>query len=283
MEFPEESNLPPYLVEKSDGATLYSTRDLAQMRYRIDTYSPHAIFILTDIAQKLHFEQLKATCDELQWELPVFENVLFGRMRFRDQTMSTRKGTVLKLDQFLDEAVRRATAVIKSHGDAIHTDNPAELAEMMGVGAVAYGILSQNRKMDIVFDWDKMLSLDGNSAPYLQYTHARAKSVLRKAGITDIVDAPDVISDVTEKERMLVNTLAEFQRVLDEARITLMPHTLANYLFQLCQHFNTFYNDEPILQAEEPHRSLRLALTSYTAHVLKTGAELLTIRVPDRM
>jgi arginyl-tRNA synthetase len=172
--------MPPYLVRKGDGATLYSTRDLAQMRYRIETHNPKAIYILTDIAQKLHFEQLLATCKQLGWKLPTFENILFGRMRFVDKSMSTRKGNVLALEHVLDEAVARAEEIIKKRGDAIQTDDPKDLAEMMGVGSLVYGILSQNRKMDLVFDWDKMLSFEGNSAPYLQYTHARAKSVLRR-------------------------------------------------------------------------------------------------------
>jgi len=145
-----------------------------------------------------------------------------------------------------------------------------------------YGILSQNRKMDIVFDWDKMLSFEGNSAPYLQYTHARTRSVLRKAEI-ETAEIPEKIDMLTEKERVLLNTLLQFEQVLSEARENHMPHTLTNYLYRLCQDYNAFYNQEPILKAEEPVRSLRLALTSHTADVLKTGAELLTLRVPDRM
>lgn len=282
IEFSEESNLPPYLVRKSDGATLYSTRDIAQMHYRIETYNPQEILIVTDISQKLHFEQLQSTCDKLEWDLPAFENVLVGRMRFADKTMSTRKGTALKLEEMLSEAIARAESVIEEHGEKIQTDDPRALAEMMGIGAIAYGILSQNRKMDIVFDWDKMLSFEGNSAPYLQYTHARAKSVLEKAG-EDGEFTVNGIDSLSDKERALINTLLQFARILEEARALHMPHLLANYLYELCQDFNAFYNDIPILKAEEPLRTLRLGLTSCTACVLKTGAEILTIRVPDRM
>ncbi len=281
--FPEESGMPPYLVRKGDGATLYSTRDIAQMRYRIDIYHPQAIYIITDIAQKLHFEQLIATCKQLQWELPPFENVLLGRMRFADKAMSTRKGNILKLQEVLDEGVVQAAAIIKERGETIQTDNPEELAEMMGVGALVYGILSQNRKMDLVFDWDKMLSFEGNSAPYLQYTHARAKSVLRKAEVTEGTKGTKVTDDLTTSERVLVGTLLQFSQVLDTARSEHLPHKLANFLYQLCQDFNSFYNSENILQSESPVREMRLSLTSLTATVLKTGAELLTLRVPDRM
>jgi arginyl-tRNA synthetase len=282
--FSEESGLPPYMIVKSDGATLYSTRDLAQMRYRIDTYSPQAIYIVTDIAQKLHFEQLVETCKQLKWELPVFENILFGRMRFADSKMSTRTGNIVKLEEVIDEAVKRADAIIKERGDAIQTDDPKDLAEMMGVGALVYGILSQNRKMDMVFDWDKMLSFEGNSAPYIMYTHARAKSVLRKAASEDAGARHAVpVQELSISERILIGTLLQYSRVLADAREEHLPHKLANFLYQLCQDFNSFYNTENILQSPSPQRELRLSLTSLTASVLQSGAALLTLRVPDRM
>jgi len=280
VEFPEESNMPPYLVRKGDGATLYSTRDIAQMHYRLEELKPQEILIVTDIAQKLHFEQLAATCEQLGWDITGFDNVLVGRMRYADKSMSTRKGNVLRLEEVLTEAVRRAEEKIKEHGDHIQADDPAELAKMMGIGAVSYGIVSQNRKQDIVFDWDKMLSFEGNSAPYLQYTHARARSVITKAGE---VSDPKQVESLTEKERGLLNTLLKFEHVLKEARTNNMPHILANFLFELCQSFNSFYNDTPILKAEEPTRTLRVYMTLLTADVLKTGAQLLTISVPDRM
>ncbi len=283
VEFPEETNLPPFLVQKGDGATLYSTRDITQMKYRADTYHPQSIFIFTDIAQKLHFEQVVATCAKLEWNLPHFENVLFGRMRFADKAMSTRKGNILKLEDALDEAVSRAEKVIEERGDTIQTDDEKELAEIIGVGSLVYGILSQNRKMDMVFDWDKMLSFEGNSAPYLQYTHARARSVLRKAGEDSSTGVTEGVKELSTPERILIGTLLQFPKILVEARTEHLPHKLANFLYQLCQDFNSFYNTENILNAEAAQRELRLSLTSLTATVLKTGAELLTLRVPERM
>ncbi len=286
VQFPGEK-YPPYLIVKSDGATLYSTRDLTQMRYRIDTYHPKSILIFTDVAQKLHFEQLEETCKMLGWELPHFENVLFGRMRFADASMSTRKGNILRLQEVLDEAVSRADNIITERGDAIQTDDSKDLAEMMGTGALVYGILSQNRKMDLVFDWNKMLSFEGNSAPYLQYTHARAKSVLRKAKAPkqkkETVAFPENIGEIGDAERQLLKTLLQFPDALTQARTTHMPHKLANFLYQLCQDFNAFYTVSPIMQAEEPVRSFRLALVNLAASVLRTGAELLTLRLPERM
>lgn len=286
VQFPEAKNMPPYLIVKGDGATLYSTRDLAQMRYRIDEYAPQEILIFTDIAQKLHFEQLIETCSMLGWELPAFENVLFGRMRFADKSMSTRKGNILNLEEVLDEAVKRADAIITERGDAIQTDDPKDLAEMMGIGSLVYSIVSQNRKLDMVFDWDKMLSFEGNSAPYIQYTHARAKSVLRKADAEKVTSGfiPRQAKTLfSQGERLLLRTLLLYPKTLEDARATHMPHKLANFLYQLCQDFNSFYNTDDIVKAEEPQRSLRLQLTGLTADVLKSGAGLLTLRLPDRM
>lgn len=274
--------LPPYMVRKSDGSTLYSTRDLAMIRYRIDQYHPRAIAYVVDRAQSLHFQQLFATVGRLGWDAPHLEHVVFGRMRFPDASMSTRKGTVLKLEDVLNEAVRRARAVIDAHGETVQTDNPDALAEMMGVGAIVYGVLSQNRKKDMVFQWETALSLDGNSAPYLQYTHARARSVLRKANVDD-ADFPEDVSELTPQERFLINVLCGFPEALAEARRDRLPHILAHHLFAICQGFNAFYNVEPILQAPVLKRRLRLALTLLTATVLRTGAALLCIEVPERM
>ncbi|MDD5026342.1 MAG: arginine--tRNA ligase [Candidatus Peribacteraceae bacterium] len=280
--FEEEEKLPPFLVQKADGATLYATRDLAQIRYRVDTFHPQAILYVVDVAQQLYFQQLFAAVKRLDWKLPQLEHVVFGRMRFAEKSMSTRKGTVLKLEHVLDEAVERAKEVIAEHRDSIQTDDEGALEEMMGTGALVYGILSQNRRMDLIFDWRKVLALEGNSAPYLQYTHARARSVLRKAN-TKVDALPKDAKAFTASERVLVGVLLGFPEVLQEACAHRMPHILANYLYRLCQAFNAFYNVEPILKASEPLRSLRLSLTSLVATVLKTGAELLTLRVPERM
>ncbi len=280
VEFPEETGLSPAIVVKGDDATIYLTRDLATAQYRIKTFDPQRILYVVDVAQEYYFRQLFATLHKLGWKLPYLEHVVFGRMSFRDGTMSTRKGNILKLEHVLDEAVKRAEEKITEHGEDIHTDDPRELAEIMGIGAVVYGVLSQNRRMNMMFDWDKFLSFDGNSAPYLQYTHARARSVVEKAGKPSKLPKVDAL---TSSERLLLNTLLRFERVLEEARASHMPHVLANFLYELCQHYNAFYHEEPILKAPEPQRSLRVHLTDLTASVLKTGAELLTIRVPDRM
>ncbi|TSD00512.1 MAG: arginyl-tRNA synthetase [Candidatus Peregrinibacteria bacterium Greene1014_49] len=283
VQFSEESKLPPALVQKADEGTLYATRDLANLRYRIDTHQPKEILYVVDVAQMLYFQQLFAIATLLQWELPALEHVVVGRMRFFDKKMSTRKGNILRLEEVLDEAVKRAGDLIKSRGDSIQSDDPEALAEMMGVGSVVYGILSQNRMSELVFDWDRMLSFEGNSAPYLQYTHARARSVLRKADAKGDASLPTNVASLTTSERSLVGGLLRFPGALEEAQKGHLPHVLTHYLYQLCQLFNAFYNNDPILQAPESQKTFRLALTALTATVLKCGAELLTLRVPDRM
>lgn len=283
-DFGEESLLPPAIVLKGDGATIYHTRDLATIRYRLDAWHPKKVLYVVGAEQQLYFQQLFAMVKKLGWDLPLLEHVSFGRMRFAHGGMSTRRGEVLKLQDVLDESVQKAKEVIERHGDSIQTDDSDALAVMMGRGSVVYGILSQNRKMDMLFDWEKVLSFDGNSAPYMQYTHARARSVLRKAEVGDLrpenVPTPETLAPA---ERALMNRLRQFPSALEEMRSAHMPHVLTGYLFMLCQDFNAFYNNEPILKAEGRSRDFRLHLTAVSARILKTGASILTIRVPDRM
>ncbi len=281
-EFPEESKLPPAIVLKADGSTIYLTRDLATARYRIDTWHPTEILYVVDIAQQLFFQQLFSVIGQLQWETPVMEHVFFGRMSFADRKMSTRKGTILKLSDVLEEGIKRASVIVEEKGSDLTQAEKDELAEMMGIGAIVYGVLSQNRKMDMIFDWDRFLSFEGNSAPYVQYTHARARSVLRKAG-RESCDIPHEIDSLAPSDRTVIRLLLQWPFVLESMRSERMPHRLSNYLFELCQAFNAFYNAEPILQAESSARTLRLAITSLTASFLKTGASILAFRVPDRM
>lgn len=282
VEFPEAKKIPTAIVVKSDGSTIYLTRDLATIRYRIDTWHPSSIVYVVGVEQQNHFQQLFETVRMLGWDLPALEHVLFGRMRFADKAMSTRKGNILRLEEVLDEAVTRADAIIKERGEKIQTDDPKELAEMIGIGALVYGILSQNRKMDMVFDWDKMLSFEGNSAPYVQYTHARAMSVLRKAGDGEITAMPS-IDRLSSAERTLIKLLVQFGDTLESARKDHLPHKLTVYIYELCQAFNRFYASDEILSSTGDTRTFRLLLAKNTARVLKTGAEILTIRVPDRM
>ncbi len=284
VEFAEETKLPPAVVLKGDGATLYMTRDLATVKYRLETWNPQAILYVVDVAQQLYFKQVFEAAKMLGWKTDALEHVVFGRMRFADKSMSTRKGNILKLEDVLDEAVKRAHVLIDEKSSELSGEERSDLAEMIGTGSVVYGILSQNRKMDIVFDWDKVLTFEGNSAPYLQYTHARGASVLRKAEHSKDPKFDAIPCEtITTSERALIHQLLKFQSTLDSAQRERMPHRLCNYLYELCQAFNAFYNADAILKAPEAERLSRLALTHLCTRVLKSGATLLTLRVPERM
>jgi len=282
VEFPENANLPTAVVVKGDGATIYLTRDLATVRYRVDTFHPQAVLYVVDVAQELYFKQLFETVRKLGWDLPRLEHIVIGRMSFPDKSMSTRKGNIIQLEKALDEAVRRADSLIAEKESGVAGKERADLAEIIGVGAFVYGVLSQNRRQNMIFTWDKALTFEGNSGPYLQYTHARARSVLRKGNVTK-AEIPYSVESFATQELLLMRHLAQFPAVMEEARRDAMPHKVAQYLFTLCQEFNTFYSTLPILEASESAKKLRLALTELTADTLKTGASLLTLRVPDRM
>lgn len=282
VEFSAETHLPPAIVVKADGATIYFTRDLATIDYRVKEWHPQSLLYIVDVAQELYFKQIFASVRKLDWDLPHLEHVVIGRMSFADKSMSTRKGNIIRLEQVLDEAVQRADKLIAEKESEIEGTERDELAEMIGVGAFVYTILSQNRRQNMTFTWDKALTFEGNSGPYLQYTHARARSVLRKANIEKI-KPPSSIDVLENPELLLMRHMAKFPIVLEEARADAMPHKLTNFLYELCQSYNSFYNSLPIVKAHEPQRTLRLALSMLSADILKCGAELLTLRVPDRM
>ncbi|MFA4891147.1 MAG: arginine--tRNA ligase [Candidatus Gracilibacteria bacterium] len=174
-----DENMAPLVIQKSDGATLYSTRDLATFKYRIEKWDPIKIIYVVDVAQSLYFKQLFETAKRLGWDYGKGEHIVFGRMQLPEGGMSTRKGNVILLNEVLDEAVKRAKEVLEEKAPDLADKD--EAARKIGIGAVKYNVLSQNRNSDITFEWDKMLSLEGNSSPYLQYTYARARSIVRKA------------------------------------------------------------------------------------------------------
>lgn len=177
----ENEKLPPYVVQKSDGTTLYSSRDIASINYRIQNYHPNKIIYVVDVAQSLHFQQLFETVKKFGFTEPELMHVNFGRMQFPEGRMSTRKGEVVLLDEVIKEAVSRTEKLVEEKSKDLPLEEKKQVAEAMAISAIKYNIISQNRETNMVFEWDRMLSLDGNSAPYMQYAYARAKSILRKA------------------------------------------------------------------------------------------------------
>ena len=279
----DDPNMAPLVIQKKDGSTLYSTRDFATLRYRINEWHPAKILYVVDIAQTLYFKQLFDAAKRFPWYHGEGEHVWFGRMRSADGQMSTRKGTIVLLNDLLEEAVTRSLKIIEEKNPDLK--NKEEVAKTIGIGAVKYSILSQNRTTEIVFDWDKMLAFDGNSSPYLQYTYARAKSILRKSETPSTTSSafPDP-DDTLARIRAVIRLFPKFAEQIAFAAKEYKPNIISNYLYELAQAFNAFYNSVPVLSctnAEE--RDFRLNLVRATSQVLKNGLGLLGIDVVEEM
>lgn len=276
-----DENIPPCLLQKSDGATTYATRDLARMKYWQDELKADLGINVVDVAQKLHFQQIFEAAEKLGLNKMEHIHVEFGRMEFPEGGMSTRKGKVVLLEEVLDESERRAAEKIKEHNSALSAAEQKELARMMGIGSIKYNILSQNRLKNYTFVWDQMLSFEGNSAPYLQYAYARIQSILRKV---DSKNESLLLSINFTEEKSLLKYLCTFEEAIEQSAKLYKPNLLCNYLFELAQSFSHFYNNLRIIDADKPEeRETRLALVKSTAYVLKKGLNILGIEVPERM
>lgn len=281
-----DKNSPPCLIRKSDGATLYATRDLARTKYWEDTWHPDLMVIVADSAQILHFKQFFEVAAKLGLTRARNEHIIFGRMRFPESSMSTRKGNIILMEALLDEAEERALAIVKEKNPELSDKQKREVSVTVGIGAVKYAILSQNRLTDVTFTWEKMLSLEGNSGPYLQYAHARAKSILGKADISVIASPAkagrsNLYSE--PQELALARLLPKFPEAVLRAADEFKPNLITNYLFETASAFNTFYAVVPVLNAGPAVRASRLALTEAASIVLKNGLALLGIEAPEEM
>lgn len=270
----KDENTPPLVIQKSDGSTLYSTRDIATVKQRIAKYSPSKIIYVVDVAQSLHFKQFFDVSKRFPWYKDSTEliHLSFGRMRFPDKKMSTRKGNVLVLDEVLDESIKRSLEIIKDKNPEL--PNQEEAAHKIGVGAVKYSILSQSPESNVEFTWDKVLSFTGNSGPYLQYSYARTKSILRKFNGEITTNQENV--KISQIERDLLNKLFQFRESCQSAKEKLKPSILATYLYELAQIYNTFYNSTPILKEEDlDTKMFRLAILEQFSETIKKGLQLL--------
>jgi len=274
----------PLILRSSDGRTLYSTRDLAAAVYRIRTYHPVQLMYVVGADQQLHFRQLFTTLQKMGYSGVSYVHVEFGLITLPEGRMSTRKGRVVFLEDLLAEAIARAGEIVKEKNPELPEAERDQVARIVGVGAVKYADLSQSRVKNIVFDWDRMLSLDGDSAPYLQYTYVRARGIMRKGSEAYPAGAIDMRATETKEEWALIKHVSRFPDAAREAARTYYPHIVANYLYQLAQVFHAFYHEVPVLQAEdEALRDSRMELVRATATVMRTGLGLLGIGVPDRM
>jgi arginyl-tRNA synthetase len=274
----------PLIVRKSDGGYGYQATDLAAARYRTTELGGTRLVYVVGAPQSQHLAMVFAVSEQAGWldGGRRAEHVAFGSILGDDRKpYKTRSGETVKLIDVLDEAVERAAAVIAEKNPDLDAATRADVARQVGIGAVKYADLANDRVKDYVFDWDRMLSFDGNTAPYLQYAHARIRSIFRRGEVEE-AGGPVVI--VEPAERALALQLLSFDEVVRATAESLQPHRLATYLFELAQAFTTFYEACPVLRADTPElRASRLALCDLTARTLSRGLGLLGIEAPDRM
>ena len=269
----EAEKLGVAIVRKSDGGYNYTTSDLACVKSRIAEYAPERIVYVTDARQQLHFRQWFSIAAKMGCTTTLV-HVPFGLMSFQGKAISTREGNLIRLDELLEEAKRRALDIVKERG------GDERLAEQIGYGAVKYSDLSHDPITDIDFSWDKALALEGNSGPYLQYAHARVRSLMAKAGGEP---AARVFAVAEPLERRLALQLVEFPGAVVRAAEAYKPSVLADYLFQTAQVYSSFYQSTPVLKSEEPARASRLARCALFGDILRTGLGLLGIESPDHI
>ena len=264
--FFKDEKYPPAMILKKDGATLYATRDLATDKYRKEKYNPDLVINEVGQEQELYFKQLFEIETRLGWYKKEQRiHVAHGMYRFKEGKMSTRKGNVIWLEEVLDEAEKKATA------------------KEIAIGALKWNDLKGSAKRDIVFDWDEILNMEGNSGPYLQYTYARCRSVIAKSNSQIDPERSRKTTDLTNPDGLVLRTLYRFDEVVTQAAEELSPSLVANFLYDLAQRYNNFYNVETILKAPVGKKEFRLWLTHATAEILKKGLYLLGIEVPSRM
>jgi len=275
----DNMNLPPALIRKSDEASLYITRDIANLEYRLKKYKPAKILYVVANEQALHFSQLFAVAKIMGFTSTEVQHIKFGMVLGSDgKKLSTREGKIIILDDLISEGVKLAYQEVQKKNPKLRALEKQKIATAVGIGAIKYNDLSQNRGGDITFNWEKMLSFIGNSAPYLQYTYARLRSVLKKGKVGKF-DAK-LLSDA---ERYIILKLSQFPEAVKRGAESNLPNHLADYLYDLAQLANNYYEVNPILQSEPKVRAVRLNLIKAVAETLKNGLNLLGIQTLERM
>ena len=271
----------PCIIRKRDGGFNYATTDVATVDYRINDLKADTIWIVTGAPQILHFRQIFEIARREGYKAD-FRHITNGSILGEDRKlMKTRSGENVPLRELLDEACKRARTIVDEKNPDLSDAEKIDIAQKIGIGAVKYADLSQYRMTDYVFSWDRMLSLQGNTAPYLQNAYVRVRSIFRKAG--EGRPKIDKLVLVEKPEINLAKRLCQFAEVVPQVLNDFRPNILANYLFELANSFHAFYEACPVLKSEEPARSSRLALCDLAARILQRGLDLLGIKVPEKM
>ena len=277
----EEYNMPPALITKNDGSTLYMTRDLAAALYRKENYDFEKCIYVVGSQQSLHFQQLFKVLELVGFEWAKdMVHVPFGMVALEEGTMSTRKGRVVFLEDVLKQAIERTKeTMLAKNPNALNVD---EIAKQVGVGAVVFQELSNSRIKDYTFSWSRTLSFEGETGPYVQYTHARCCAVLRKAEEEVTTDINyELLNDVDSAE--VLKVIASFNKTILNAMRKNEPHIITRFVLDLAQAFNKFYHDNSILVEDAELRKARLALVCATRQALENGLKLLGMQAPERM
>jgi arginyl-tRNA synthetase len=271
----------PFMIRKSDGGFGYATTDTATLEYRIRRWNPDGIWYVVGTPQQLHFRQLFSLARKLGMELDL-QHVEFGSILGEDRKlMRTRSGEWVPLRELLDEAVSRAKALVIEKNPDLAQEEVEQIGQIVGIGAIKYTELSQHRLTDYVFSWSKMLSFQGNTAPYLQNAYVRSRSIFRR--LKEQFTPPSRIELDTPAEQKLAKKLLQFGEVVPAVLDGFRPNVLANYLYELASDYHVFYEQCPVLSAEADQRNERLLLSDLFARTLKLGLHLLGIDVPERM
>ncbi len=280
----DEKQMPPCLIIKSNGSTTYATRDLAAILYRARTYDFDKALYVTSYEQILHFKQVFEVAKLLGLDEKYTDNlthVPFGMVQLSTGKMSTREGNIIKLEDLLSEAISRASQIIEEKNP--HLQDKEEIAKKVGIGAVIFNDLYNSRIKDEIFDWDTMLNFNGETGPYLQYTYVRTNSILEKAKYIPTVNTINynLLSDETSIN--LIKAIYEFSNIIKLAASKNEPYIISRYLIDVAQLFSTFYNANKIIDENTEIKEARVYLTYCTNIVLKKGASLLGIKMPERM
>ncbi|MCX6759051.1 MAG: arginine--tRNA ligase [Candidatus Nealsonbacteria bacterium] len=285
IKYPKDK-LPPAMLLKSDGATTYLTRDLATVKYRLKKWKPDLIIYEVGADQKLHLKQLFEAVELLGWaKRTEFFHVAHGLYRTKTGKFSTRKGKTIHLEEVLKEAIEKTREIIEKSetGQELSKEEKEKIAKIVGIGAVKYNDLFQHYSKDIIFDWDKILNLKGNSAPYLQYTFARCQSVLKKAKLETEPEKVEVLT-FNKEEKDILREIYKFPEIVKEAADRFSSNLICNFIFDLAQKYNLFYNLHSIIKAQPAELKIfRLTITACVAQVLKNTLNLIGISAPEKM